>query len=121
MIALVRGSDRRLELIDVHAEGIVAIDEHNFGADLVHRTDGGVESIGGRNHLVAGLDADCFKRNLECVGTGANADRVFDADSRGEELLEFGYDLSKREVAAFDQCAQFIEYFVDFCELLREW
>ena len=112
--------DRLLELIDVHAERVVAVDEDGTRAHLGDRADCGVEGIGGGDDLVAGTDAERAQRNFESICAGADADGVLDAERLGEHLLEFGNRLAEREIAGPDEGAQVVEHVVDFGELLRK-
>ncbi len=99
--------DRGLDLVDIHAEGIVAIDQHRRRAGFGDRADGGDEGVGGGDDLVAVADAERLQRQLERIGAGADADRVTGADQLGEALLEFGNRLAQREIAGRDQPADF--------------
>jgi len=97
--------DRGLDLVDVHAEGIVAVDQHRRGAGFRDRADGGDEGVGGGDDLVAVADAERLERQLERVGAGSDADGVAHADQLGEALLEFGDGLAKGEVTGRNQPA----------------
>ena len=89
MIALVLRRDGLFELRDVEAEGVVAIDEHDPGADFGNGADGGIERVRRRDDLVAGTDAKRAQRNLQRIGAGPDADRVLDAERGRKQLLEF--------------------------------
>ena len=107
MIALVFARDRGLDLVHIHAEGIVAVDQHRRRAGFRDRADGRDEGIGRGDDLVAMADAERLQRQLERIGAGADADGVTGADQFGKAPLELGNRLAQGEIAGCDQPADF--------------
>jgi hypothetical protein len=112
--------DGGFDLAHVHAERIVAIDEHRPRADFVDGSHGSNERIGGGDHLIAVADVERPERQLERIGSRAATDRVSRADDIGKAPLELADGLAQGEVAGRHEAPQFLEIALGVGELLRQ-
>ena len=114
--------DPRLDLADVHAEIVGAVDKDRAGVSLGNGAHGGDEGVGRRDHFVARTDPDGLERQLERVGARVHADGMTAADYRCELLLELAHRLAQREVAGRNELAEQVEDFLDIlgAELLGQ-
>jgi hypothetical protein len=112
--------DRRFDLIDIHAETVVAIDEDRTGAGLVDGADGGDEGVGGGDHLVTRTETQCLQRDLDRVGAGPHADGMAGADHLGKHRLEFSDRLAQGEIPGRHEAAQLFQDLAGIAELFAE-
>jgi hypothetical protein len=94
-IALVRGVISRSRV----ATSSAAIGEHRPGAEVRDDLARRGERVGGHDHLVAGLEADRFERQMERRRARVDGDRVPGAHVRRERRLELAHHRARREPA----------------------
>src|SRR6266851_3217049 len=97
-----------LDFADVHAETIVAIDQHSAGPDLVYGANGSHKGVGRGNDLVARPNADRLEREFQRVGTGTHPDRMLRANEFCKTLLEVHNGLAERELTRRQESTQFL-------------
>ena len=91
--------DRRLDLGDVHVEGVrVHVDEHGAGARVVDGRHGRDEGAGDRDDLVPRTDTGRQESQMQGAGAGIDADAEVPAAVRGKLLLERGDLLAQNEL-----------------------
>jgi hypothetical protein len=112
--------NRRLDQVEVHAEGVAAVDEDRSGAQFADRADGGDEGVGGRDDLVARPQPKSLQRNLDGVGSRSHADGMPDADQFGEQGFELGHGAAQGEVAGGKEAAQFVQDLGRIAELFGQ-
>ena len=91
--------DRRLDLGDVHVEGVgVNVDEHRAGAGVVDRRHGRDEGAGDRDDLVPRTDPGRQEGQVQGAGAGVDADAEAPTAVGGKLLLERGDLLAQNEL-----------------------
>src|SRR5581483_185600 len=102
------------------AKRIVAVDEDRDRANLDNSADRRNECVCAGDDLVTMADAQCLQGELDGVGSGIHANRMFCADKIGKAPLKLDQRLAKGKIAGRHECTELLPQVVALRELLPE-
>ena len=100
------------QLLGIHAEAVIAVDEHWRGELVLHRIHRGDEGQGRNEYHVAGLYSGLHKGEMEGGGSALAGRRVFNAQKSGHCPLQLCDVCAAGGDPSLIQCVIYIFFFI---------